>query len=357
MILIGNTDSKRTLYFKKAAQHLNVPIQMLPYCNNYEFSNHAALILSEQKKQQRDTTLFCKIDPPSYDFIGEQKYQIDSMYKAAKSYYNWLQALPEPSKELRYLNTPKSIALLLDKYQCKKRLSTIGLCTTPLLSVDISCYQELQQLMKDKQCYSVFVKPRLASGAAGILAYRWQHSTGKEQLYTSAHFDPIKKTLVNTKKLFCYHDKKEIQTLFSYILPLGTITERWIAKADYQHLCYDLRVLYQFGKIAFIAVRQSYGPITNLHLNNKPLKSEQIGMIPKCLHLSKEQLYDMEQLCHKAILAFDGLSMAGIDILFEKNSGHPYIIEMNGQGDLLYQDIYTENKIYKEQAAMTLSIK
>lgn len=353
MILMGNTKDKRTLYFKKAAQHLDVSVQMLPYYDSNGFSNHAAMVLKEQKNK----AVFCKIDPPTYDFMGEKQYQIDSMYETAKTYYHWLLSLPKPSEALCYLNTPNAIALLLDKYQCKKRLLNIGLSTTPLLGVDISCYQELQQLMKDRHCYAVFIKPRLASGAAGILAYRFQYKTGREQLYTSARFDPVKKTLINTKKLFCYRDKKEIQTLFSYILPLGTITERWIPKADYKHLCYDLRILYQFGKIAFITVRQSYGPITNLHLNNKPLESEQTGSIPKCLNLTKKQLYDLEQLCHQAVLAFDGLCMAGIDILFEKNSGHPYIIEMNGQGDLLYQDIYTENRIYKEQAAMALTIE
>ena len=41
--------------------------------------------------------------------------------------------------------------------------------------------------------------------------------------------------------------------------------------------------------------------------------------------------------------------MAGIDILLEKKNMRPLIIEMNGQGDLIYQDIYGENNIYREQ--------
>ena len=41
--------------------------------------------------------------------------------------------------------------------------------------------------------------------------------------------------------------------------------------------------------------------------------------------------------------------MAGIDIAFTKNMKTAYIIEINGQGDLIYQDIYNENIIYTNQ--------
>ena len=42
--------------------------------------------------------------------------------------------------------------------------------------------------------------------------------------------------------------------------------------------------------------------------------------------------------------------MAGIDLLLEKGTLRPRVIEMNGQGDLIYRDIYGENRIYREQA-------
>ena len=44
-----------------------------------------------------------------------------------------------------------------------------------------------------------------------------------------------------------------------------------------------------------------------------------------------------------------GISMAGIDLLLEKGTLRPRVIEMNGQGDLIYRDIYGENRIYREQ--------
>ena len=49
---------------------------------------------------------------------------------------------------------------------------------------------------------------------------------------------------------------------------------------------------------------------------------------------------------------FFGLGSVGIDILLEKGSLRPRVIEMNGQGDLIYQDIYGENQIYERQGEM-----
>ena len=45
-----------------------------------------------------------------------------------------------------------------------------------------------------------------------------------------------------------------------------------------------------------------------------------------------------------------GLRSAGIDLLLDRGSLTPRVIEMNAQGDLIYQDIYQENKIYRHQA-------
>ena len=42
------------------------------------------------------------------------------------------------------------------------------------------------------------------------------------------------------------------------------------------------------------------------------------------------------------------LSYAGIDLLVTP-SGKFFVIEVNGQGDAIYQDFYEHNNIYKQQ--------
>ncbi len=119
--------------------------------------------------------------------------------------------------------------------------------------------------------------------------------------------------------------------------------ERWYPKAAHNGYTYDLRVVLQEQRIDYILARLSKGPITNLHLNNHPLSMEE-------LNLPARTVESVEELCRMAADCFPGLRCAGIDILLEKGSLKPRIIEMNAQGDLIYQDIYHENIIYRRQA-------
>ena len=58
---------------------------------------------------------------------------------------------------------------------------------------------------------------------------------------------------------------------------------------------------------------------------------------------------EIEKLCEEAMALFPRVNVAGLDVMLDKKSGKPRIIEINGQGDLLYQDIYNENRIYRKQ--------
>ena len=201
--------------------------------------------------------------------------------------------------------------------------------------------------MKEKRCYSVFVKPRYFSGAAGVTAFRVHPVNEKMRVYTSCRMDDNR--LVNTKKMVVLEDRQEIIFFMEQLLKICCIVERWYPKAEFKGKSYDLRVVYQFGHIAYIVVRQSGGPITNLHLNNHAMDIKRLG-------LSQEKLQEIEEVCKEAMEVFPGLNMAGIDILLEKGTLRPLIIEMNGQGDLIYQDIYGENLIYSEQIEKMLGI-
>ena len=67
------------------------------------------------------------------------------------------------------------------------------------------------------------------------------------------------------------------------------------------------------------------------------------------LNLKSDTLLEISDICKRAINLFDGLETVGFDILLEKNTRKTYIIEMNAQGDLMYQDIFYSNSIYLEQ--------
>lgn len=221
----------------------------------------------------------------------------------------------------------------------RKRCSTLGQTGCGLLTAE-----SLLERMRACRIYQVFVKPVNGSGAAGVSAFRWHPSSGRMALYTCAFVQPGD-GLVNTKRLRCFTDPKETLALLDQILKLDCIVERWYAKAEYQGYSYDLRAVMQEGRLDFLLARLSKGPVTNLHLNNRPLETDKLG-------LSREILERIEQLCKKAMECFPGLRSAGIDILLEKKNKNPRIIEMNAQGDLIYQDIFHENRIYQHQVQM-----
>ncbi len=150
---------------------------------------------------------------------------------------------------------------------------------------------------------------------------------------------------MNTKRLRRFSKPEEIIPLLNRILSLDCVVERWYVKEEYQGYSYDLRAVVQEGDIDFLLARLSKGPITNLHLNNRPLEAGMLG-------LPASVLESVEEICRKSMKCFAGLRSAGIDILLERGSLKPRIIEMNAQGDLIYQDIYHQNRIYSHQAEM-----
>lgn len=316
--LIGTAGSRREEYFRKAAGECQADVIFI----DWQEAADADL---------RGQTV--KIDPPSYCTSD-----LSGLGAQVASYRSQLHRLAR--QDCRFFNTPAAIESVLDKYHCKKVLEEHGIATTEMLAGNVDTVEEVQDAMDRSRVFSVFIKPVFSSGAAGVVAYRREPAEGRELAYTSCCLQDGE--LVNTKKLFRLEKKAEIRQLLEAVVRLGVVVERWHPKAVHNGKSYDLRVVWQFGRMEFVVARQSRGPITNLHLNNAPLDWRELG-------LSGQTTGEIEQLCRGAVALFPGLMMTGIDILLEKKTLRPRIIEMNGQGDLMYQDIFYENIIYKRQ--------
>ena len=327
IILLGNPGSKRTIWFEKAAREQEVPLELLDW-----------------KKWDRmlpEGVLFFKIDPPLWESSAlEELKELTRAYKEDLS----VLACRAEKGSVEFLNEPQAIRMLLDKRRCKKRLMESDLPVTEFLCENdkIQSTDQLLSAMKRQKIWQVFVKPVYGSGAAGVSAFRLQPGTGKMCLYTCALLLPGT-GLVNTKKLQSYTRAEEIRSLLDRILGLDCVVERWYPKASHNGYSYDLRAVVQRGQVDYLLARMSRGPITNLHLNNHPLPVEALGLPV----LVQERI---RTLCQRAMECFPGLQSAGIDLLLEKGSLSPRIIEMNAQGDLIYQDLYDQNQIYRRQA-------
>ncbi len=344
--LLGNPGTKRAQYLSQAATQAGLPLSILCWEG-----------WQEQLEDFAPDGILLKIDPPVWESCSLK--ELDSL---AEGYKKQLQELSQAAEahRIHFFNHPFAIAALLDKAGCKETLRLAGLPVTELLArtpyrsnamklhgknASVPIIRDIGQLlhvMESRGISQVFLKPLHGSGAAGVSAFRWQKRSGKMALYTCAVEHP-KQGLVNTKRLRCFTSADDILPLLNRLLQMECIAERWHAKAQRLGSSYDLRAVAQDGRLDFLLARLSRGPITNLQLNNRPLSAEMLGLPPSVLE-------EVADLCKKALALFPGLTSAGIDVLLEQGSLKPRIIEMNGQGDLIYQDIYQDNIIYRRQA-------
>lgn len=323
-ILLGKLN-KRYDYFLKACQEKNINLQFYDIEDDFLMS----------KLYEKD---IIKIDP-----IANNSIYINNLEANINRYKNILQELSK-LKNVYFMNFPQDIYNTLNKKHCKKILQDNNIKTTPMLNFEGKNFDELIDYLSEKKISQIFVKPNFGSGASGVVALKYNKKLDKYIMQTSISDD-----FANTKKLRRFTNRDDITKIINFILNMDFIVEKWIPKDDISGINYDLRVVYQFANIDFIQVRGSKSnAITNLHLNNMPIDLKDIN-------LSFNLLLEIDNLCKKALLHFKGLKSVGFDILIEKNTQKPYIIEMNAQGDLMYKDIYFDNKIYKKQVEMMVN--
>ncbi|MDE5823735.1 MAG: STM4014 family protein [Lachnospiraceae bacterium] len=339
VVLLGIPDTKRTIYLEKAAELEGLSVVFADWKNWENCFGQWGLSTADEQ--------LVKIDPPVWSSCS-----LEELNHLADGYVHQLETLGRlaQTQNTAFLNTPSAIAELLDKRACKTRLRQAGLPVTEAVHIS-ACPDDgkitaklLFEEMRRQRIHQVFIKPVKGSGAAGVSALRWQPQTGQIALYSCALIQ-ADGTLVNTRRLRRFSKKEKVLPFLDRILEMDCIVERWYAKAEHQGYSYDLRAVVQDGRLDFLLGRLSKGPITNLHLNNHPLEIA-------ALKLPEHTLEDIAILCRKSMEIYPGLRSAGIDILLEKGSMKPRIIEMNAQGDLIYQDIYNENSIYNHQARM-----
>ena len=171
------------------------------------------------------------------------------------------------------------------------------------------------------------------------MAIRYQPNRNKWVVYTT--LQQVDGVIHNTKRIHRLSTEKEMIPLAEAVMQTEAILEEWIPKEQLQGENYDLRVVCRESEIDYIVVRCSKGSITNLHLNNKAHWWNELSL-PEVV---RQQIYFQ---CQEAVQSLD-LQYAGVDVLIERGTDIPYIIEVNGQGDHVYQDMFAHNSIYIQQ--------
>ena len=321
IIVVSNSLSKRIEYFIEAGKHLQVEVRFMTYRE-----------LFNCLPQLRQAVI--KLEPCVSDETNFLKYALLN-----QAYKETLQRLGEMrlSDDVCFLNTPHALLRALDKKETKQVLMDRGLKVTPMLPSPRS-FDELRELLTGcgRGC---FLKPRYGSGAGGVMAIRYQPNRNKWVVYTT--LQQVDGVIHNTKRINRLSSEKEMIPLAEAVMQTEAILEEWIPKEQLQGENYDLRVVCRESEIDYIVVRCSKGSITNLHLNNKAHWWNELSL-PEVV---RQQIYFQ---CQEAVQSLD-LQYAGVDVLIERGTDIPYIIEVNGQGDHVYQDMFAHNSIYIQQ--------
>lgn len=338
ILLLGVEGDKRKIYFEKAVCEAGI---------DYEFCDWNNFLLLEKRKDLKQCII--KIDAPKWD-----SSILNDLDKLTNQYKKALFTLTEQPFGA-YFNHPMDILELLDKRKCKQKLIQNGIPVTKPIFHTFSKSDELLSFMRGNQWRQVFIKPVTGSGAAGVSALRFVPTKNKIVLYTCAQL--FENKLINTKRMHRLEQDKAVEFL-DVLLKLDCIVEKWHRKSSCQskdndyidnQYYFDLRVIVQDGRIDYILPRLSKGPITNLHLNNLSIPFND-------LNLKKSTIDKLCDVCIKAAACYPRLNSVGLDVLLEKDSEKPYIIEMNAQGDLMHKDVYGDNIIYKRQIELINNI-
>ncbi len=320
-LVVSNKESLRTTYFIKAGECTGINTRFITY---EELVRHLP---------EYDRALI-KLEPPVYNKCSFVAYhQLCREYISLLTYIDRL----EKSGKVDFLNNPQAIINTLDKVKNKKLLT--GLRTTPILSSTVDSFEILMDFLSTENHSKVFLKPRFGSGAGGIMALRYNRKKGELVAYTTLAGNAS--NIYNTKRINRLTKPVEIAPLANAVFQADALIEEWLLKDSLDNENYDLRIVCQFGKVEHIVVRCSKGAITNLHLNNKARLYNDLDLP----HSIKEEIVSQSMLATE----LSGLQYAGIDVLIERDTRKPYIIEVNGQGDHIYQNIYNGNNIYKKQ--------
>lgn len=235
-----------------------------------------------------------------------------------------LEAVFRERPRWRVLQSTASIADLFDKRLTSRRYAALGVPVPEPLD-GVTDVESLRERMDEEDWREVFVKVSCGSSASCLAIFRRHRE--RESLVTTIEQTPT--GWYNSLKVRRITEPERVEQVLDFLLREGSQVERSIPKARLDGDFFDCRVLAVRGEPAFMVVRQSRGPITNLHLGGWRGEPEALeAVVPR-----NEWKAAMES-CRVVARSHDCLHV-GIDLMFEEYfSGHR-VVEANAFGDLL----------------------
>jgi hypothetical protein len=240
-----------------------------------------------------------------------------------------LDELERSAGSVRWMNPPRDVAVLFDKPLCQRRLDAHGVPVPPVLGT-VSGYDELRGLLEATGERQVFVKLPWGSSASGVVAFRLgrdrvQAVTSVEMAATASDV-----RLYNSLRVRRYEREADVRTLLDALGRDGLHVERWLPKAGFDGMSFDLRIVVIAGTPRHMVMRTSRGPLTNLHLGNCR------GDVDRLIRsIPPDRWHAVLATCRRAAAVFPACLYLGLDVLLTLGWRTHAILEANAFGDLL----------------------
>lgn len=231
---------------------------------------------------------------------------------------------------VRYvMNRPDGIQTMFDKVTTYEKFVEHGVVAPQRLK-SLSSFDDLIAQMDEHNLRRVFVKLRYSSSASGVVAIHRQGQRIMATTSTRMHRTQRGVRLFNSLKIQNYAQWQEVETLINALIEHDVVAEHWVPKDTRDGRAYDLRVVVIDGHAQHCVMRTSQSPMTNLHLGNARGDVEQLQQT-----LGEDSWRAAMAAAEGALLAVDGMTYAGADVMIHQHTGEPYAIEINAFGDLI----------------------
>jgi hypothetical protein len=188
---------------------------------------------------------------------------------------------------------------------------------------------EVRAAMRERGWPTVFVKLTSGSSASCVAMLTSQDAAEHAIEHVVTTVEDTGRARFNTRKLQRLTSRERIDRVLGFILGEGAIVERAIPKAKLDGAWFDLRVLAIAGEAAFVVMRTSPHPITNLHLGG------QRGDVDALRARIAPAAWDAAMASAVAVQRATGAFHVGVDLMFEPDLVHHRVLEGNAFGDLL----------------------
>ena len=296
-------------------------------------------------------TSWDQLAPDAIDALPFRRGQILPM---RQWYLGWQQALSRVAAFLqttrcRVMNPPADITAMFDKARCHEILAAAEVPLPRLLGLPDS-HAHLREILRATGCGRVFLKPCHSSSASGVVALE---ASGRGiQAFSSVEMagGADRRELFNSLTVRHYRDPRQIAELIDAVCRQRSIAERWFPKAGYDGQRCDLRVLVIGGRAAHVVMRQSTGPITNLHLGNR--RGDLAGLRRRMGDAAWQGALDAAE---RAARAFPASLYVGVDLLVAPGFQRFVVAEVNAFGDLLPNLLHEGRDTYAAEFACLLA--